>query len=167
MRKHREIYLHSIWMSVQCIRTSVQCIQAKTTWLPTLSETTLPVLWLGVRQSNSIASCTTLGRCNLSGYSKLRRDWLSRVPCNECSQSLDCHVSSIVIIWRSATIVQVVLLIAFCWWQHICISRVLFANKLKLHKREKWTSDVIKSCIWNIFFFINRLEICFPHLLNI
>ena len=36
MRKHREIYLHSIRMSVQCIRTSVQCIQAKTTWLPTL-----------------------------------------------------------------------------------------------------------------------------------
>ena len=31
MRKHREIYLHSIRMSVQCIRTSVQCIQAKTT----------------------------------------------------------------------------------------------------------------------------------------
>ena len=28
MRKHREIYLHSIRMSVQCIRTSVQCIQA-------------------------------------------------------------------------------------------------------------------------------------------
>ena len=37
MRKHREIYLHSIRMSVQCIRTSVQCIQAKTTWLPTLN----------------------------------------------------------------------------------------------------------------------------------
>ena len=36
MRKHREIYLHSIRMFVQCIRTSVQCIQAKTTWLPTL-----------------------------------------------------------------------------------------------------------------------------------
>ena len=29
MRKHREIFLHSIRMSVQCIRTSVQCIQAK------------------------------------------------------------------------------------------------------------------------------------------
>ena len=26
MRKHREIYLHSIRISVQCIRTSVQCI---------------------------------------------------------------------------------------------------------------------------------------------
>ena len=38
MRKHREIYLHSIRMSVQCIRTSVQCIQAKTTWLPTLTK---------------------------------------------------------------------------------------------------------------------------------
>ena len=36
MSKHREIYLHSIRMSGQCIRTSVQCIQAKTTWLPTL-----------------------------------------------------------------------------------------------------------------------------------
>ena len=39
MRKHREIYLHSIRMSVQCIRKSVQCIQAKTTWLPTLRVT--------------------------------------------------------------------------------------------------------------------------------
>ena len=41
MRKHREIYLHSIRMSVQCIRTSVQCIQAKTTWLPTLIKISL------------------------------------------------------------------------------------------------------------------------------